>query len=74
MTGSPTHRVTELLRAWSEGDEHALDQLMPLVYGELRRLAKRYMSLEGPGHTLQTTALVNEAYLRLVGGRKSQFS
>ena len=73
MTGSPTHRVTELLRAWSEGDEHALDQLMPLVYGELRRLAKRYMSLEGPGHTLQTTALVNEAYLRLVGEEKVNF-
>jgi RNA polymerase sigma factor (TIGR02999 family) len=73
MAETPSHRVTELLRAWSEGDERALDKLMPLVYGELRRLAKRYMSLERPGHTLQTTALVNEAYLRLVGAGKVNF-
>jgi RNA polymerase sigma factor (TIGR02999 family) len=58
--------VTELLQAWSAGDEQALAQLMPLVYSELRRLAHRRMSLENPGASLQPTALVNEVYLRLV--------
>jgi RNA polymerase sigma factor (TIGR02999 family) len=57
--------VTQLLLAWSNGDQRALEQLMPIVYRELRRLAKRYMGQERPGHTLQATALVNEAYLRL---------
>ena len=66
MKEPPSHEVTHLLQAWSEGDEGALDQLMPLVYSELHRLAERYMAGERPGHTLQTTALVNEAYLRLV--------
>ena len=55
-----------MLRAWRGGDKSALDKLMPLVYNELRRLAHRYMTKEKAGHTLQTTALVNEAYLRLV--------
>jgi RNA polymerase sigma factor (TIGR02999 family) len=59
------HEVTQLLRAWSEGDQGALDQLMPMVYDELYRLARHYMAVERPGHTLQATALVNEAYLRL---------
>jgi RNA polymerase sigma-70 factor (ECF subfamily) len=59
-------QLTQLLRAWSEGDQGALEQLMPMVYEELHRLARRYMSDEAPGHTLQATALVNEAYLRLV--------
>src|SRR5687767_47264 len=58
--------VTELLQAWSDGNSTALDQLVPIVYRELRRLAKHYMAQERPGHTLQATALVNEAYLRLV--------
>jgi len=58
--------VTQLLVDWRNGNQAALDQLMPLVYDELRRLAKRYMNRENPGHTLQTTALVNEAYLRLI--------
>jgi len=58
--------VTELLVEWSQGNERALERLMPLVYGELHRLAQRYISDERPGHTLQTTALVNEAYVRLV--------
>jgi RNA polymerase sigma factor (TIGR02999 family) len=58
-------QVTQLLQAWSEGDQGALDQLMPVVYEELHRLAKGYMAGERPGHTLQATALVNEAYLRL---------
>jgi RNA polymerase sigma factor (TIGR02999 family) len=59
-------RVTELLQAWSEGDQAALPQLVPLVYGELRRLARGYMYYERADHSLQATALVNEAYLRLV--------
>ena len=61
--------VTELLVAWGEGDKEALDELMPVVYDELRRLAQKYLSHERPGHTLQTTALVHEAYLRLVDQR-----
>jgi len=60
------HEVTQLLRAWSEGEPGALEQLMPLVYQELYRLARRYMAKERTGHTLSPTALVNEAYLRLV--------
>ena len=58
--------VTGMLQAWSDGDQAALERLMPLVYAELHRLAKRYMAGEHAGHTLQTSALVNEAYLRLV--------
>jgi len=58
--------VTRLLVAWGQGDQQALDQLTPLVYKELRRLAQWHMNGERPGHTLQATALVNEAYLRLV--------
>jgi len=57
---------TELLRAWSQGDESAREKLIPLLYGELHRLARRYMRQERPDHTLQATALVNEAYLRLI--------
>ena len=60
-------RVTDLLTRWSNGDDAALAELTPLVYGELRRLAHRHMGGERPDHTLQTTALVNEAYLRLAG-------
>ena len=58
--------VTDLLRAWNDGDQAALNRLSPLVYGELRRMARRYMRNERAGNTLQTTALVNEMYLRLV--------
>jgi RNA polymerase sigma factor (TIGR02999 family) len=58
--------VTDLLVDWSKGDQDALNKLMPLVYDELRRLASRYLRHERPGHTLQTTALVHEAYLKLV--------
>jgi len=61
------HDVTGLLVAWSQGDKEALDRLAPLVYDELRRIAHRYMKREAAGHTLQTTALVNEAYLKLAG-------
>jgi RNA polymerase sigma factor (TIGR02999 family) len=58
--------ITQLLFNWGQGDRAALDQLVPLVYPELRRLAKRHMNRENPAHTLQTSALINEAYLRLV--------
>ncbi len=61
-----SRQVTDLLVAWGEGDPSALERLIPLVHEELRRLARRQMAGERPGHTLQTTALVNEAYLRLV--------
>ena len=74
MTASPSlHRVTELLVRWREGDRLALDELMPLVYDELRRLAARHMRGERPGHTLQTSDLVNEAYLRLAGHEEIQW-
>jgi RNA polymerase sigma factor (TIGR02999 family) len=63
---SSSHEVTRLLRAWSAGDEQALEKLTPLVYRQLHQIAQRYMGGERSGHTLQTTALVNEAYLRLV--------
>jgi RNA polymerase sigma factor (TIGR02999 family) len=66
MTQPSGHQVTQLLVEWSNGDKAALDKLMPLIHEELRRLAHYYMSRERGGHTLQTTALVNEAYLRLV--------
>ncbi len=66
MTTASPKEVTQLLVDWSHGDQSALDQLMPLVYDELRRLAHRHMGRERAQHTLQTTALVNEAYLRLV--------
>ena len=62
----PQHEITQLLAQWREGNQSALDELYPLVYDELHRLARRYMSRERKGHTLQTTALINEAYVRLV--------
>jgi RNA polymerase sigma factor (TIGR02999 family) len=66
VASASSHEITRLLQAWGSGDESALDRLMPLVYNELRRLAHRYMAAEQPGHTLQTTAVVHEVYLRLV--------
>lgn len=66
MAAASPQDVTQLLLAWSNGDQAALEKLAPLVYQELHRLAQRQMRHERPGHTLQTTALVNEAYLRLV--------
>src|SRR5262245_13038984 len=60
------HSVTQLLIEWRDGDKTALDKLIPLVYEELRRLARSYMRRERAGHTLQTAGLINEAYLRLV--------
>ena len=69
----PSGEVSLLLRAWSEGDRAALDKLAPMVYQQLRRLARSYMRQERPGHTLQTTALVIEAYLRLVDYKHMQW-
>ncbi len=65
----PQSDVTQLLVNWSNGDRQALEQLTPLVYSELRRLASRYLRRERPGHTLQSTALVHEAYMRLIDQR-----
>src|SRR5262245_51780086 len=70
MKPPSTHEVTQLLLAWSDGDQTALEELTPLVYAELRRLAERYMPRERAGHPLQTTALVNEAYVRLIDLRQ----
>ena len=67
MTFDPENPVTNLLVRWRQGDEQALDALIPLVYGELRALAHHYLRAERPGNTLQSTALVHEAYVRLVG-------
>ena len=67
MEIGPSNRVTNLLIRWRSGDREALDALLPVVYEELRRLARHYLHLERPGHTLQSTALVHEAYVRLVG-------
>ena len=69
----PSHEVTQLLVAWSSGDRAALDRLVPLVYDELHRLAQSYMHQERAGHSLQTTALIHEAYLRLIDARDIQW-
>jgi RNA polymerase sigma-70 factor, ECF subfamily len=69
----PCGEVSGLLQAWSNGDRAALDRLTPIVYDELHRLARRYMRRERPGHSLQTTALVNEAYMRLVDYKGMQW-
>src|ERR1700680_2647312 len=74
QTGEPAGAdISSLLRAWSDGDADALARLTPIVYDELHRLADRYMKRERRGHSLQTTALVNEAYLRLVGYKRMQW-
>jgi RNA polymerase sigma factor (TIGR02999 family) len=73
VADAPSHDVTRLLARWKEGDEAALQQLVPIVHDELRRLARRQMAGERPGHTLQPTALVNEAYLRLVNLKQMQW-
>jgi len=72
MTPSP-REVTQLLIAWRNGDQTALDQLMPLIYDELRRIAARYLRSERQGHTLQTSALVNEAYVRLIDSKRANW-
>jgi RNA polymerase sigma factor (TIGR02999 family) len=66
MASSSSHKITHLLVAWKNGDESSLDRLVPLVHAELHRLARRYMGREREGHLLQTSALVNEAYVRLI--------
>jgi RNA polymerase sigma-70 factor, ECF subfamily len=68
-----TNEVTQLLRQWSDGDEEALERLTPVIYAELHRIAKRYMKRERDGHTLQTTALVNEAYVRLIDWKTAKW-
>ena len=65
--------MSTILRAWSDGDQSALEKLTPIVYDELRRLARRHMQHERPGHSLQATALVNEAYMRLVDYKRMQW-
>jgi RNA polymerase sigma factor (TIGR02999 family) len=70
MKTASSSEVTQLLQAWGDGDQEALNKLIPLVYQELHRLAAGYMRKESPNHTLQTSALVNEAYLRLVDQKK----
>ena len=70
MKQSSSQHVTELLLAWGQGEKSALDRLVPVVYSELRRMAHRYMAHEAPGNTLQTTVLVNEAYLKLVDAQE----
>ena len=72
MASSPAE-ITQLLVNWANGDQTALDTLMPMVYTELHRLAHRYMKRERPGHTIQTSALVNEAYLKLIDQRNTRW-
>jgi len=66
-------QLTKLLQAWSQGDSSALDELTPLIYGELRKLARFHMAREAAGHTLQPTALINEAYLKLIDIREADW-
>lgn len=73
MPPDPTQEVTQLLRKWSDGDAAALDELTPVIYAELHRIARRYMRRERDGHTLQTTALVNEAYVRLIDWKNAKW-
>src|SRR5215469_7134086 len=73
MASGPAPDVTRLLVSWSQGDQAALDELMPLVYGELRQLASAYLRHERPNHTLQSTALVHEAFMRLVNQQEVQW-
>lgn len=70
MTVPASHEITQLLQAWGSGDEQALEKLTPLVHTQLRRVARRYMAGERSGHVLQTSALVNEAYVRLFDCQK----
>jgi RNA polymerase sigma factor (TIGR02999 family) len=74
MSEPPQLPITQMLLDWSEGDQSALERMMPIVYSELHRLAHHYMSRERDGHTLQTSALVNEAYLRLVDQRNVKWN
>jgi RNA polymerase sigma-70 factor, ECF subfamily len=73
MSEPSTQDLTQMLKRWSDGDAEALDVLTPVVYAELHRIAKRYMGREREGHTLQTTALVNEAYVRLIDWKNAKW-
>src|SRR5215203_1404698 len=73
MVDDGSHQITLLLVDWSKGDENALEQLMPLVYDELRRMARNYMRRQPSGHTFQTTELIHEAYLKIAGGKDKQW-
>lgn len=73
MNDESRQDVTQLLQKWSDGDTAALDELAPIIHSELHRIARRYMGRERAGHTLQTTALVNEAYVRLIGWKNAKF-
>jgi len=73
MADEESNEVTLLLKKWSSGDSQALEELTPIIYGELHRIARRYMNRERDGHTLQTTALVNEAYMRLIDWKTAKW-
>jgi RNA polymerase sigma factor (TIGR02999 family) len=73
VSKSATHQLTKLLAAWAGGDLAAIDQLTPLIHEDLRRIARRHLAREGPGHILQPTALVNEAYVRLLDSQQVQW-
>ncbi len=73
MSEAKPPEITELLQKWSDGDTEALEQLTPVIYAELHRIAKRYMSQERENHTLQTTALVNEAFMRLIDWKQAKW-
>lgn len=73
MSIPATQEVTQLLQKWSEGDDEALEQLTPIIYNELHQIAQRYMKRERPEHTLQTSALVNEAYVRLINWKTAKW-
>lgn len=73
MMNPPDNEVTRLLEAWSDGNQEALDELMPLVYAELRKMAQRFMNKQSSGHTLQTTALIHEAYLKLANQKDQRW-
>lgn len=73
MVDDGSHQITLLLIDWSKGDQYALEQLMPLVYEELRRMARSYMSRQPSGHTFQTTELIHEAYLKIAGGGEKRW-
>ncbi len=73
MENENSHQITILLIDWSKGDEYALEQLMPLVYGELRQMAGRYMSKQPAGHTFQATELIHETYVKLAGSKEQNW-
>lgn len=73
MSDADPQEVTQMLKRWSDGDAEALEQLTPIIYSELHKIARRYMGRERAGHTLQTTALVNEAYVRLIDWKNAKF-